>query len=348
MALLKGVSRSFYLSLRILPPALRRPIGLAYLFARAADTIADSALIAPAERLWHLERFRGLLRDYDAAVLGELRAALVAAQRTAAEGELLACLDQCFAALEACEAADQARIRRLLLTLTQGMVMDLTTFPPEGAGRVAALKTRAELERYTYYVAGCVGEFWTDMHLAHRPALAGWDAAAMRQRGVRFGQGLQLTNILRDLARDLRLGRCYLPSDELARCGLEPSDLLAPDAIVKLRPLLRDFIALTLEHYRQAWAYTLAIPRRELRMRLACTWPLLIGSRTLQLIAGAPNLLDPAVTVKIARAEVYRILVRSSLVAGSNAGLRWYARRLWPQPARTRPSGWPSPPAAVG
>ncbi|MFZ0709478.1 MAG: squalene/phytoene synthase family protein [Terrimicrobiaceae bacterium] len=42
-ALLKGVSRSFYLTLRILPAPVRESIALAYLVARLSDTLADGA-----------------------------------------------------------------------------------------------------------------------------------------------------------------------------------------------------------------------------------------------------------------------------------------------------------------
>jgi farnesyl-diphosphate farnesyltransferase len=326
--ILKRVSRSFYLSLTILPRSVRRPVGLAYLFARAADTIADTTLVSPSERLMHLQRFRSLFRQYDGTVLSSLHAALIGPQGHAAERDLLASLEQCFAAYQACDQADQARIRQLLLTLTHGMVIDLTTFPREHAGRVVALKTRADLDQYTYYVAGCVGEFWTDMHMAHRPALAFWDAETMKRRGMRLGQGLQLTNILRDLPRDLRLGRCYLPSEDLAHHGLDPGDLLDAAAIETLRPLLQEWIRLTMAHYREGWKYTFAVPRREIQLRLACAWPLLIGMRTLHLIAETPNLLDPDVTVKISRPAVYRILLRSVMLGGSNWGLDRYARQL--------------------
>ena len=53
-ALLKSVSRTFYLSLAVLPAAVRPTIGLAYLFARAADTIADTRLIERRARITHL------------------------------------------------------------------------------------------------------------------------------------------------------------------------------------------------------------------------------------------------------------------------------------------------------
>lgn len=329
-SLLKSVSRSFYLSLRVLPHSVRGPISLAYLFARAADTIADTTLLSPTQRLTHLERFRGLFREYDATVVSSLRGALLEPQAHAAERALLAALDHCFAAYHACDQADQVRIGRLLLTLMQGMVMDLTTFPQEHEGRVVALKTRADLDQYTYFVAGCVGEFWTDMHIAHRPSLASWPVETMLQRSIRFGMGLQLTNILRDLPRDLRLGRCYLPHEDLARCGLEPADLLDAASIEQIRPVLLKWLRLTMEHYREGWAYTLAVPRREVQLRLACAWPLLIGLCTLHLIGAAPNLLDPHQVVKIPRLAVYRILLSSGLLVGSNWGLSRYARLLSP------------------
>jgi farnesyl-diphosphate farnesyltransferase len=325
--ILKRVSRSFYLSLRILPRPLRVPIGLAYLFARAADTIADTSLISPSDRLTFLEQFRTLFRRYDATTLAMVRAALAGPQHNPAERELLSTLDQCFTVLWACDEGDQARISRLLLTLTQGMIMDLTIFPPEHGGRVVALRTGQDLDQYTYYVAGCVGEFWTEMHVAHRRALASWDVGVMKGWGVRFGKGLQMTNILRDLAHDLRLGRCYLPLEDLMTHGLTPEQLLEPTAIVQVRPIVQDLLALTLEHYRTGWAYTQAIPRREVRMRLACVWPLLIGVRTLDLVAQADNLLDPQVTLKISRPAVYRLLLSSSVRVLSNRALSRYGRR---------------------
>lgn len=327
-AILRRVSRSFYLTLKILPQSVRGPIGLAYLFARAADTIADTRLISAPDRLKRLEQFCSLFRTYDASLLAELGAALTGPQHIPEERELLASLDHCFTVYFVCAQADQTRIRRLILTLTQGMVMDLTTFPPENEGRVVALKTRADLDRYTYYVAGCVGEFWTDMLIAHRPSLAGWNVEEMKQHGIQFGKGLQMTNILRDLARDLRIGRCYIPLEDLTAHGLAPARLLNPAAIANVRPVLYELLRLTLDHYRAGWTYTLAIPRREVRLRLACVWPLLIGLQTLTLVAEADHLLDPTITVKIPRPAVYRILLTSGALVGSNWGLTRYAQRL--------------------
>jgi farnesyl-diphosphate farnesyltransferase len=248
--ILRQVSRSIYLSLQVLPRRLRRPIGLAYLFCRAADTIADTALIAREQRLTYLDLYREAFSELGPMRVGEVREALTGAQRTSAERKLLWHLEDCFALFAQLRPDDQQRIRRLVFTLTQGMQTDLRTFPGENGGRVAALETRADLDRYTYDVAGCVGEFWTRMAVAHRPTLAHWHLSEMEQKGVRFGKGLQMTNILRDLPHDLRLGRCYLPYEDLRRHGLTPEALLDPGSLDRLRPLLGELLALTLEHYQ--------------------------------------------------------------------------------------------------
>ena len=328
LQILTLVSRSFALSLGVLPRSLRGPLGLAYLLARAADTIADTRIVPQAERLRCLDLLRGELDAPAGSRLLEIADTLTGAQRIPAERELLLHLPACFAALGRLPADDRARIRRVLCLLIEGMQNDLRTFPGEDAAGLVALETRQDLRRYTYYAAGCVGEFWTDMAAAHRPACATWDADAMRRRGVRFGQALQMTNVLRDLAQDLRIGRCYVPRQDLAAFGLLPADLLQATAMARLRPLVDDLLASALTDYREAWAYTRTIPRSEVRLRLACAWPMLIGLRTLALIRQADDLLDPAVTVKVSRAAVYRILVRSGVTAWSNAALDGHYRGL--------------------
>jgi farnesyl-diphosphate farnesyltransferase len=208
------------------------------------------------------------------------------------------------------------------------MTLDLAVFPAEEEGKLAALDTLEDLDRYTYLVAGCVGEFWTDVHVAHRPRLRHWDLPTMRVLGVRFGKALQLTNVLRDVPRDLRQGRCYLPRAELTRIGLSPTDLLDPKVAPAVRPLLVQLLETALDHYEAGWQYTFAIPRAETRMRLACAWPLLIGLRTLELLAGRENWLDPALTIKVPRVRVYGLMTRSLATVWSTRALGRQARRL--------------------
>ncbi len=326
--ILPRVSRSFYLSLRVLPQSVRQPIGLAYLFCRAADTIADTVVFPPQQRLTYLERYRAAFEEDPSAVVFFQRQ-LSESQQNPAERELLSRIPDCFALLATLSTEDQRYIRELVLTLTQGMQMDLQVFPQEHEGGVGALETRADLDRYTYFVAGCVGEFWTKVAVAHLPSLRHWDVTEMAARGVRFGKGLQLTNILRDMAHDLRIGRCYAPRVDLNALGVQPEDLRRPETLARIRPLLDTLLNDTLAFYQDGWAYTLAIPAWEWRLRLACAWPLLIGVTTLALVKHEQRLLDPTVRVKIARLQVYRILFRSLVAVRSNHALgRYYGRLL--------------------
>jgi farnesyl-diphosphate farnesyltransferase len=323
---LRQVSRSFYLSLAILPRSLREPLGLAYLLARAADTVADTRLIARPERIRHLETLRRAYAGGPDDVAAIARAA-APHQAHAAERRLLERLHVVLARVASLPEDDRMRVRSVLSTLTDGMLFDLGRFPGENAAGLAALDSLEELDRYTYLVAGCVGEFWTDLHMRHRPRLAGWDPFAMRAAGVRFGKALQLTNVLRDVRADLAGGRCYLPSRELAPLGLAPNDLLDPSGAGRARPLLDRLLAIALGHYDAAWRYTLAIPRREWRMRLACAWPLLIGQATLEALAAHPKPLAAVTAVKVPRAAVRAILAGSALRVWSNRALEAEAAR---------------------
>ena len=326
--ILKSVSRSFYLSLAVLPSAVRPAIALAYLLARAADTIADTRLIDRRLRITHLLALRSELEVAMAGRLDAIVAATRGAQSLDAEGTLLERLPDCLTAYRALLADDRRRVRGVLETIIEGMTEDLARFPGEDEGGLAALETRADLDRYTYLVAGCVGEFWTDVHVAHRPRLRHWDLEKMTALGIRFGKALQLTNVLRDIPRDLRQGRCYLPSHDLGLLGLEPRDLLDPKAGPQLRPLLVELLNVALDHYEAGWRYTFAIPKRETRMRLACAWPLLIGLRTLDLLAQAPNWLDPEVVLKVPRIRVYGMMAQSVATVWSTRALARKARQL--------------------
>ncbi len=313
--ILKQVSRSFYLTLTVLPGNVRDQMGLSYLFARAVDTIADTDLIDRSQRLIHLKQFRAQFESeqirYDE--IRSIQAALLPHQKESSERTLLQRLEDCFRLYLDFDLADRSRIRELMCTLPNGMEMDLTRFSATSAGELGALQTLADLDQYTYYVAGCVGEFWTKMMCAHRPALREWDVARMSAVGVRFGKGLQLTNIVKDLPRDLHRGRCYIPVDLLREQGLIPGDLLNRDAIVEFRPVLRRVLEIARDHLDQGWLYVMAIPRYEIRHRLACMWPILLAGETLVLIAQADNLLDPSINVKVPRWKVYAIMALTTL-----------------------------------
>ncbi|WP_175717088.1 phytoene/squalene synthase family protein [Burkholderia anthina] len=321
--LLKNVSRSFYLTLRVLPDGMREPVGLAYLLARAADTIADTALVAPDRRAALLTALRDEVeRLGDGVALSRALEDVTRMQTDSHEHVLLGSMQPMLGLLRAQAAADSVSIRKVVATLTSGMEFDLRTFPDEQSGQVVSLPTRDLLDHYTYLVAGCVGEFWTDMTGAHTRAARGWDWPDMREKGIRFGKALQMTNILRDCAKDLRIGRCYLPDEVLAAHGLSVADLMSPAASARARGVLFDLLRAALAQYRDACLYTLAIPRRFVRLRLACLWPIMIGLETLELLAARDAWLDPSSPAKVPRKRVYRIMASSLALVASNTAIR--------------------------
>ena len=214
--------------------------------------------------------------------------------------------------LESLNDDDQKLIREVLNIITSGQELDLRRFGGASATQIIALQTEQELDDYIYRVAGCVGEFWTKMCRTHLFPGAALDDQWLLANGVRFGKGLQLVNILRDIPADLRQGRCYMPVNELSAAGLTPSDLLEPQNEVKFRPLYGRYLAQAEAHLTAGWAYTNALPRRCVRVRLACAWPILIGAKTLARLR-AGNVLDPGQRIKISRSEVKSLMLRSIL-----------------------------------
>ncbi len=327
--LLKSVSRAFYLSLRVLPRGLREPVGLAYLLARAADTIADTRALPPSERLDHLLSFRQQVKgDGDPATPERIANALAGQQARDSERGLLESLGPAFGLLDEMSDGDVSKIRQVVETLTRGMESDLTSFPAEDSGDVVALGTKEALDEYTYLVAGCVGEFWTDIALDHTRALRHWDRDEMAELGVRFGKALQMVNVLRDVPADLRIGRCYLPESSLADVRLAPSDLLTPANSGQARPVLVEGIRTALGHFGAAEGYLAAIPRRCVRLRLAAAWPMLMGLGTLEELAMNPAWLDPARPSKVSRPWVYRMVGVSLPGIGSNSFMPSWVGRL--------------------
>lgn len=315
--LLKATSRSFYLTLRVLPAAVRPQIGLAYLLARTTDTIADTEILPVAQRLDALQKFRDRILGQNSAALnfGEL----ARKQNLSAEKSLLEATESSLAALQTLSPADLNLVRDVLAAITRGQELDLQRFgnlEATGSGptgrRIIALETAAELDDYTYRVAGCVGEFWTKTCRAHLFPRAKLDEGQFITDGIRFGKGLQLVNILRDLSADLKNGRCYLPLEKLEPLKLLPETLLSPANENKFLPLFREYLDKAEAHLAAGWHYTNTLPFGQFRLRLACAWPVLIGGRTIEQLRAA-DVLELQQRVKVPRGEVRKIICRSLL-----------------------------------
>ena len=317
--LLRATSRSFYLTLRVLPAAVRPQIGLAYLLARTTDTIADTEILPVAERLAALNQLRARILGQSSSPLnfGEL----AKSQGLPAERVLLEKVEDSLSALAVLSPADLKLIRDVLTTITSGQELDLQRFGILGSTesrptgqKILALETAVELDDYTYRVAGCVGEFWTKMCRAHLFPKARLDEQQLIADGIRFGKGLQLVNILRDLPADLKNGRCYLPTQRLDEAKLFPEILLSPATAEKFIPLFHEYLDKAESHLAAGWRYTNTLPFWQFRVRLACAWPILFGMRTIAKLRAA-GVADLRSRVKISRGEVWRVIFLSLLAS---------------------------------
>jgi farnesyl-diphosphate farnesyltransferase len=322
--ILRSVSRSFYLSLRILPRPLRDPLSLAYLLARATDTIADTPE-PPAElRIEALQNLawviQGTATCETAASIGDSFGPL---QSNEAERALIDALPAALKWLELLDERDRCEVREVLEKINRGQMLDLERFGTSTSTSIKALRTSGDLDEYTYLVAGCVGEFWTRVCFAHVEKFCDRHEPAMLALGVQYGKGLQLINILRDAGSDLREGRCYLPAEELDLLGLAPDQVLADHG--RAEPVM--------EHWREkagrdlAAGLEYACAIRSWRVRLATALPALIGARTLSLLRAAGSEVFGH-KVKVTRAEVRAILFSITLKLASPHSLRKTFHRL--------------------
>lgn len=327
--LLEGVSRSFYLTLKALPQGLREPLSLAYLLARAADTLADTSGVPEEMKMDCLREFDRLAQSTTRDLPGEvafcerLRREFIPHQTDKNEALLLGRLHEAFEALVNFRPGQLANICSVLAPIVRGQMLDIERFPVDG--QLRSLSTTAELNEYTWLVAGCVGEFWTKLCADELKEDFSGDVLTekMIDWGTRFGKGLQLVNILRDIGKDLALGRCYFPVEELAAHGCDVAAVKRDPAL--LQPLLPKWQQLCREHLNCGVDYVEAVQNK--RLRYATALPLLLGIRTLNLIEAA-DWPQRMAGVKVSRAEVGEIMFKAGIAVLRLNGVRRLSGKL--------------------
>ena len=321
-AILSRVSRSFYLSIRLLPKKLRDPVSLGYLLARASDTIADTADVPIALRTEGLRLLaRGIQGELLGGAIDDLSATLAPLQKNEAERALLESLQSVLDWLDQGEVDDREDVRGVLEQINRGQLRDLERFP--NPKQIVALETAAELDEYTYLVAGSAGEFWTRLCFRHLPKFTNRSETEMFDLAKRYGMGLQLINILRDAGADLRAGRCYFPNEELFVAAMEPSQILREPE--RFLPIYRKWREKAEKGIADGIKYADSIRNR--RVRIATALPALIGARTLVLLRGA-GATALRRHIKAPRKEIRSIVTSLMLSLGSRSRIQSLYREL--------------------
>ncbi len=208
--LLAKTSRTFALSIPLLPEPTRREVGVAYLLFRIADTLEDAETWSVARQVAALEAFAELLESANPARAEQVAGEWMAEPPVEHAGylELLAATPSVVAAY----AGLGATARRLIGHHTRRTALGMARFVARRSEAGAlVIRDLADLSEYCYVVAGIVGEMLTELFLAGREGLQS-AARSLRHQAARFGEALQLVNILKDSAGDAAQGRRFLPA----------------------------------------------------------------------------------------------------------------------------------------
>ena len=312
---LEGVSRTFALTIPQLPEPLREVVGNAYLLCRIADTIEDDPALPVARKQAFSERFIAVVGGRESAerFARELHPMLSHAMHES-ERELIANTARVIRITRRFRAFQQHALERCVSVMARGMAEYQRNATADG------LDDLRHLDRYCYHVAGVVGEMLTELFCDYSAEI-GERREELLGLSVSFGQGLQMTNILKDVWDDQRRGACWLPRDVFRSAGFELHALSAGRIGPGYVKGLLDLVAIARDHLADALRFTLLVPARETGIRRFCLWALGMAVLTLRRIHAHPTFTDSG-QVKISRGSVRATVVVTNAVARSDLALK--------------------------
>lgn len=315
--ILPGVSRTFALTIPQLPGDLRRVVTNNYLLCRIADTVEDDPRLTYEEKRRFTHRFADCVAGVaDGEAFARELAPRLAPGVLAAELDLVQHAARVLRVTHSFNPRQRAALTRCLRIMCEGM----ERFQRFEAGRARGLADLDELASYCYHVAGVVGETLTELFCDHSRELEA-QRDELRRLSVSFGQGLQMTNILKDVWDDRDRGFCWLPREVFERAGFDLAGLDPERYDPAFGRGLAELIGVARGHLRDALTYTLMIPRSEVGIRRFCLWALGMAVLTLRKIHRRPSFSRSA-EVKITRRTVRATVAASNLCVRRDRTLR--------------------------
>jgi farnesyl-diphosphate farnesyltransferase len=313
--ILPHVSRTFALTIPQLPPALRTAVTSAYLLCRIADTIEDEPALSAAETLSFLQRFKAAVSgSADSAPLAwDLKLRLT--ERTLLEErDLVSNMARVIRMTQALDERPRAAIQRCVELMCHGM----PHFQDNAS--VRGLACSSDLDEYCYFVAGVVGEMLTELFCDYSPDIA-QQRASLQSLAASFAQGLQMTNILKDVWEDRSRGACWLPQEVFIRHGIDLAHLSPERYDERFGAGMSELIGVAHAHLRNALAFTLLIPAKETGIRRFCLWAIGLAVLTLRKIYHHPQFTSGS-QVKVSRNAVAMTRILTNLTVRNNGLLR--------------------------
>jgi farnesyl-diphosphate farnesyltransferase len=316
------VSRTFALSVRVLPGTLGTAVLTAYLVCRIADTVEDAPGMPAREKAELLDALVRALSDPGEGHAYARTAAAV--QGDPAHVDLVRHADHVFALYHSLPDATRAHVARWVEEMARGMRKFVLLYP-DGI----RIQTLDEYREYCYYVAGTVGYMLTDLWHEHTPSIRPALHQKLRERCRAFAEALQTVNILKDVAQDAeRENSIYVPENSLRVHGSSHETILSPAHVSRNREALGELIRLAWVDLEEALGYLLLVPRRAFRIRLFCILPLLFAFATMRELTRTTAMLVSGGHVKISRREVKTLLFLGPIIAPSNNAVRWVVERV--------------------
>jgi farnesyl-diphosphate farnesyltransferase len=314
-SILPGVSRTFALTIPVLPAGLARVVTNAYLLCRLADTIEDDVGLDNAQKTAFHRRFVAVVEGTEPAEPFAAELVPLLSDRTLAEErDLVGSTAKVVRVAHSFLPKERAALTRCIRIMCSGM-------PEFQRNRsLRGLQDLEEMASYCYFVAGVVGEMLTELFCLHCPELNENRDRLMRL-AVSFGQGLQMTNILKDIWDDRQAQTCWLPRSVFKGSEFRLEQLEEQHLSLAFADGLNELIGVAHAHLRNAMEYTCLIPKREAGMRKFCFWAIGLAVMTLRKIHRNPAFTSGA-QVKVSRRTVKATVVTTNLTLMSNRALR--------------------------
>lgn len=309
--LLDGVSRSFALTIPQLPDPLWHIVSNAYLLCRIVDTIEDEIALTPEQKRVFCHEFIDVVKNgADAASFARRLGPLLSVQTMPEEHELISNTPRVIEITRRADRIQQEALSICVETMAEGM----PKFQAQNLRH--GLDTMADMDEYCYYVAGCVGEMLTKLFSHYSPDIAKNEDELLKH-AVSFGQGLQMTNILKDIWDDYGRGVCWLPREIFAEKGFDLHELKPGQDSAQFREGLAELVSIAYQHLSNALRYTLLIPKEQIGIRYFCLWAIGMAILTLRKINKNPDFSRSA-EVKISRRSVKATIFATRLAGRNN------------------------------
>lgn len=317
-SMIDKVSRTFAIGIRALQGQTKSSIMTGYLLCRIADTIEDDQALPMEEKLLYLEKFRCCFNDPS-----QIHPFSSVADKLSGDPfhiQLVRNTHKVFFVFESLSSYTKATLTHWVTEMIVGMKVFV-----QRHNNKLRIQSKKELQEYCYYAAGTVGLMLTDLWKEHAYFFNDKIYLSLQKLSEKFGEGLQLINILKDIFWDNeKENSIYLPQDVLQKLGSSQDKIFDSNYALQTHAAAHELVTLSHNNLKESVDYILKIPRINPRIRFFCTLPILLGFNTLLALKSSQQLTDETLKIKVSKSDLKRIIKESVFSSVSN----WYFKRL--------------------